>query len=505
MRPVDVSPAWTGLPSDRPAQYGGPARVLVNVAAILALAAFLGVLGEVLLSADRMRVVWPTLASTAVFACFARIFWLRSGAYLSGEIGFVYLGLVLVYTVVPALKIVAMDFNIPLTYDQVGFAALSPTPEELGWHCWRMVLFMAGVSAGFLVVRTRPLHGIAPAEAAEQPRHRFTIAVLTAVIIGCIGLEVYLSQNAGVYVDHYTRFDHLSESWRRFAQVALVLKSGGYFTLLVLLFANYREHRGLIYLLTALFCAFEITHSLGARIEAFVIMLGVFGLYHYRVQRIGLKKGAALLVGVALLFSLVGLVRVANYQIGDALKYEIREESTRGSELDSVLATSFHVYQERARGTLPLRDWRLFFWEFISLVPFIDHVTYHPQYWYARHYFPGSVVPPTTLGVVAESGLWGGEPDLLVRSLLNGAIFAWLTRWFLRRRDRWWALTVYIYCYATCVLTLKYSVLYQIIPLVRVVLPSVVLVAVLFKLEAGVNRFGGVRIAAPGPAPRATE
>jgi hypothetical protein len=115
------------------------------------------------------------------------------------------------------------------------------------------------------------------------------------------------------------------------------------------------------------------------------------------------------------------------------------------------------------------------------------------------------VVPPTTLGVVAESGLWGGEPDLLVRSLLNGAIFAWLTRWFLRRRDRWWALTVYIYCYATCVLTLKYSVLYQIIPLVRVVLPSVVLVAVLFKLEAGVNRFGGVRIAAPGPAPRATE
>jgi hypothetical protein len=227
-------------------------------------------------------------------------------------------------------------------------------------------------------------------------------------------------------------------------------------------------------------------------------MLAVFGLYHFQVRPIGVKKGAALLVVVALVFSTVGLVRVANYSVDEALLHGLSEESRRGSELDSVLATSFHVYQERERGTLPPRDWRLFFWEFISLVPFVDHVMYHPQYWYARNYFPGAVVPPTTMGPVAESGLWGGEIDLLVRSLLNGALFAWLTRWFLRRRDRWWALTIYIYCYATCVLTLKYSVLYQIIPLVRVVLPSLLLVVVLFKLEAGLSRSRGGAPAADG-------
>jgi hypothetical protein len=125
----------------------------------------------------------------------------------------------------------------------------------------------------------------------------------------------------------------------------------------------------------------------------------------------------------------------------------------------------------------------MFFNDIISIIPFIDHIKYNPQYWYARNYFPKAVVPPTTMGVLADSAIWGGEWDLLVRALINGALFALLTRWFLRRREKWWALTIYIYCFATCIMTLKYSVLFQLAPLFRVILPSLFLAEVLFRLQ----------------------
>jgi predicted membrane channel-forming protein YqfA (hemolysin III family) len=65
----------------------------------------------------------------------------------------------------------------------------------------------------------------------------------------------------------------------------------------------------------------------------------------------------------------------------------------------------------------------------------------------------------------------------LVRSLLNGAVFALLTRWFLRRRERWLRTNIYVFACATCVLTLKYSVFYQIVPFTRLIVPVLLITA----------------------------
>ena len=85
-------------------------------------------------------------------------------------------------------------------------------------------------------------------------------------------------------------------------------------------------------------------------------------------------------------------------------------------------ALSFHLYFERKHNIMPSSDWRMFFNDFISIIPFIDHITYNPQYWYARNNFPTADVPPTTMGILADSAIWGGELDLLLRSLINGAL-----------------------------------------------------------------------------------
>ncbi len=152
------------------------------------------------------------------------------------------------------------------------------------------------------------------------------------------------------------------------------------------------------------------------------------------------------------------------------------------SEFGAVYFTGFHLYTERAAGSLPPREWPMLFSELVAIVPFIDHERWNPQYWYARNYFPNAVVPPETIGPIAESALWGGELDLLLRGLVNGVFFAFVTRWFLRREGRWWAMSIYAYSYATCIMTLKYSVFYLTVLLAKVLIPTLLVVALLRRL-----------------------
>jgi hypothetical protein len=153
------------------------------------------------------------------------------------------------------------------------------------------------------------------------------------------------------------------------------------------------------------------------------------------------------------------------------------------SEFGAVFFPGFHLYAERAQGTLPSTEWPMFFNDFISMVSFGDFDQWNPMAWYARNYYPDAVVPPFTMGPIADSAIWGGEVDLLLRGLINGAIFAYLVRWFIRHKDSWWRLTIYTYCYATCILTVKYSIFYHLTPLLKTILPVLLIVAVFRRLS----------------------
>lgn len=429
---------------------------------------------------QQMYILLPIMVAGVVFVIFSYVLWIRARGYLFGEIGFVYLALSLAYTISPAIKFLILNFRFPLDFDGLNFAVLSPQPAELGTHFWRHVLFISAVAAGYLAVRGAPV----PIRSGNKKPVRISwpvIAIMFSVVAGC-GLAVsLLSPAATTYIEHYTRFDNLSSILRKFVQFCQVFKSGGYFVLLALMFSQYRRYKMLIFVLVPAICAYEVVYSLGSRIVAFTMLMAFLGFYHFRVSPISLKKGAVLLIALALLFSGIGIIRSSNYSLQDAQYKVISQKDIRAMEFEAVYCTGFHLYVERARRSLPPRDWHMLIYELLSVIPFLDHTKYHPQYWYARHYFPEAVVPPQTMGVVADSAIWGGELDLLIRSLINGAIFALLTRWFLRRRDKWWALTIYIYCFATCIMTLKYSVLYQLSPLSRALLPPLLLTEVLFR------------------------
>ena len=442
----------------------------------------IGFIVAIVFNAEQMSIIKPILFACTTFVIFSYILYIRTKTYLFGEIGFIYISLAMAYTLSPAIKFLLLDFNFPLDFDGLNFSILSPLPSELSVHFWRHVLFIFGFSFGYLLARgggyrLRPFH-----EMADR-RYGRVIAILFIIIVVCIFFVSFLLPPATTYIEHYTRFENLSAPLRKIIDLCMIFKNGGYFVLLALMFSRYRRFKIPIYFFVPLVCTYEIVFSLGSRIIAFTILMAVLAFYHFCVSPISLKKSLALLIILSILFSGIGFIRSLSYNI-ENIQYEIvNKNDIRASEFEAVYCTGFHLYFERQHDILPSRDWRMFFNDFISIIPFIDHKTYNPHYWYARNNFPAADVPPTTMGIIADSAIWGGEWDLLFRSMINGALFALMARWFFNRRQEWWSLAIYVFIFANSIMTLKYSVLYQLGPLFRVLFPPLLLTAVLLGFK----------------------
>ena len=439
----------------------------------LALAGAVSVLSTGGLTSELAKLIAPTLAAILIFAGFSIVLRWQVGDNLFGELGFMYLGLALAYTVFPALVIIVANLNIDAW---ALLAQLLPTNSELGAQLWRQALFMLGVSVGYLLVRGRNTAELVVRDDREGKDGR-TIVVLVATVLVCLLLLTVMSAPVESYIDNYTRYDHLAWLPRKLVSLITRLKFGVYTVLLTFLFLNYRRYKRVIPAMVLALCVYETVDSFGARITSLIVLMASLCLYNYTVKPVTLKRGVVACAALVVLFSGVELVRSSGYSLQSAREAIADEGVQPAGEFAAVYFTGFHLYQERAARTLPTRPWPMFFYDFLSPFVFSDYATrWDPAYWYARNYFPDAVVPPQTLGPIALSAIWGGEMDLLIRSLVNGMFFAWLVRWFLVRREKWWCVVVYVYCYATSVMTLKYSVFYVLTPLVKSVFPSLLIV-----------------------------
>ena len=445
---------------------------------------FLLALALSLLTTAQWQIFAPTVSSLLVFALFALILYRRFPENVVGEIGFIYLALTLAYTVLPGITFLLVDFEISSSWVWEKLSLLLPEPSQLGLHLWRHVLFMSGVSIGYLTFRGSE----APVSTHTLPFHRndsaavmYLSGVVSVSIVGISGLSAPVES----YIDHYVRFEHLDPFLLRVVYILLILKTSGYFLLLTLLFQNYNRYRLLIPPVVIAMSAYETAYSFGSRIETLGILLGTVCLYHYKVSRISLKQGFWAFTAIAALFSVIEIFRSVGFDFGATKDAVATEGASPASEFGAVFFTGFHLYSERAAGTLPKADALMFFNDILALVPFVDHIEWNPQYWYARNYFPEAIVPPQTNGPIADSAIWGGELDLLVRAIVSGAVYAGLMRWFIKRRNFWWATVIFTYCFATSVMALKYSVFYQLAPLLRIILPGLLILLLLTKIVRG--------------------
>ena len=419
----------------------------------------------------------PTMASVGVFAVFTFALKRKVGANIFGEIGFLYLGFVLAYTVVPALGFMAAGL------DQLGpLSWLQPDPERLVAHLWRHVLFQSAVSLGYLALRgaAAPQTNPRPERPERDRRALVFSAILIAVSIASMTL---MSAPVHSYYEHYTRYDHLPWLAHKLISFAVRSSLGLYCVLLALLFRDYKRYKVVIPIVVIAICAHELVYSYGARIQALIVLMQAVCLYHFQVRRISIKAGVIACLAMAAVFSVVELVRPLEADSASAAPSLAETTLKPASEFGAVFLPGFHLYEERRQHALPPVEWPMFFYDAISLVTFGDFTRWNPMNWYADNYFPTVDIPPFTMGPIADSAMWGGEPDLVIRGLINGMFFAYIMRWFIRRRQKWWGLAVYAYCYSTCILTVKYTIFLDLSLIEKNLIPALLLVQGIRSLQ----------------------
>jgi hypothetical protein len=455
-------------------KYTSKARrgLFVSIGLVMQVALIVGLVIAATQTADMAMLLWPVLATLIIFILFAVVLRWRINANLFGDLGFLYMGLTVAYTVLPVFAFMIGSFN-----QGDPLAELLPEPSKLSAHIWRHVLFMIGVSSGYLLLRGREtVHLLVNSN--TKIKDDAAIFFLIGLIAACIFMLMILSGPVQSYYDHYIRYDHLPPVIRKFASLCIRLSFGFYTVLFVFLFLNYKKYRLLIPFVVTIICAHEVTYSFGSRIQALIILLQVTCLYNYTVKPITIRKGVMAFIIIAVIFTLVELFRSLSFDFSSTKEVISDGELKSASEFGAVFFTGFHLYAERASGALPPTEWPMFFNEFISLFTFGDFVRWNSMDWYWKNYYPLSIVAPFTLGPIADSAIWGGEVDLLLRSIINGVFFAYIVRWFLLHKDKWWGVTVYVYCYATCILTLKYGIFNHLNLLSKNILPTLVVVGI---------------------------
>jgi hypothetical protein len=430
---------------------------------------------------EHFQILLPSIGAIGIFLCFS--LWLRFHLQDSifGEIGFIYLAFALAYTVFPAYGFLTLDYlssgiGVPI------LETLKPYEGELGVQLWRHVLFIAAIGSGYLLFRARniPKFTFKNSRDAGKP---IIYLLFVSIAFSVIALWA-LSAPVDTYIDNYTKYEHLSWLGLRVVTICTAVKTGGTFVLLTILFRDYKRYRLCIWPFVVLRAGLEVLNSLGSRIDAFFILMASALLYHYLVKRITLKRGFVIAVAFGLVFSVIEAVRLVRQSELDPRALQDTVLQGRGmpaGELGAVFVPGFHLYAERANGTLPPVEWPVFFNDFISIIPLAGDTKWNPMYWYADNYFPGALVPPVTVGPIAMSALWGGETVLLLEGFINGILFAFLMRWFARDGGKWQVMAIYVFCYSTCIMCLKYSILWHLAPVVKIILPLVVMISILAK------------------------
>ncbi len=413
---------------------------------------------------------------------------LKTKNYCVADIGFLFLTLGFCYTAAPALTFLFLDLGSVAGWPWMELSRLDPGEGDLAVHIWRHNLFLGVFIATYLFVRggvevTSFERSIL--ELRQFVRWGDLFMLASVVCISTIISKSFLG-DVDVYVDKYLAsagLGHIEKLiWATFNRVAA---GAQYLMIVVLALVPMRKlPKALVFFLLLIV---QLLISTGSRIEVFFLILASGVVFEIFVQKVELKY---LVIGgffSLLLMWFLEVFRFYNFDLALTLEHFYTFGIQPVAELGSVFFTGFHLYSLAESNQLPLVNNNIFYYDVLSLFFSNSDLEFSPQYWYWQNFYPDSLVPPQTNGPIADSAIWGmGVLDLAIRACIIGCVFGWVARNFFNRQPSMIWTVVYVFYCATCVMNLKYGVLWQLNPLVKTMLPTLIVFG-LYRLFLGVR------------------
>jgi len=270
--------------------------------------------------------------------------------------------------------------------------------------------------------------------------------ILTASFMTVLGF--YLDFGNKSYLDKFLAVWSLPLLIRQIANHVSGISVIAVIGLLTYLISNFERYRTLT-LILLLYEFFATIITLGGRSEVIQYLIAAALLFHLFVKKL---RGSAVLLIIIIGLSLAliyGAIR------SNALS-DINDWTTPGinlltenNEFDSLYATAIELNILKNNQRLPDIPWQLYLSDLTSLVPqqILSFTKMDYGNWYVTTLYPGykGMGGGLAFGTLAEAIVGIGLPEVIIRAIIIGFIFALIHKWYLNHRNSFWATSFYIW------------------------------------------------------------
>ena len=403
-------------------------------------------------------------------------------------VGRMYALVVFIYVAYPLIGYLAIGGDYEPSNDNRLWAiqpSLSTVLRLTGWGAAHLVAFI--VTYALLAGR----RGVRPPPTAPRSTGAGIIAAYGALMVFFLALGRFYDLSASDYTESYlvpSRLPlFLAQLYVHLSGLRLTLK----LALVLWLFIHYRKYR--LWLWTWLAVESLLTVArLGSRTEMVLLLLAALMLYHAYVRRLP----RALILAA-------GLVGFVGFTVLGALRSGVRLEETENlfahaSECESIFANAVDLEQRIAGGEVSPLPVAFYLQDLFALVPQqilpvqkMDAGRWYVDTYYRTYADNGGAF---AFGTIPLALLGGGLPDVVLRGIAVGAVFAGIHRWCGRRTLRFWPALFYLWLVVLCYQSFRSTTFHLVVLFEYRILPAILLVTVL-------SRAMGALLPGRGPAP----
>jgi hypothetical protein len=453
----------------RPAVAGG--MLPLAIAAVLAVfAVALPFLWPVLVRQE-WTVLLPIITATAIVVAF--LLALRAVGRISFlEIGVVYTGVVYLYCVYAPVRYVLNGYSYsPWTDNRL--IAYEPAPHELARVTWWYVLYLLCFCVAYLLVRPRiEAMRVTVKKAPDLAMFIVIAGLLISIRVLMAGLGMMYDIHAASYIEEYAVIQRLPHLLRQFVGWYLGSEQTLQVLFVLALLCHYRRTRWLLFTILGMWTVVKVSQT-GGRVSLFFLLIAAATSYALLVQRLRLK--------FVLLASVAGLVALAVLGVLRADRQAALDTAAvthSTSEFEFIFGNAVDLaYIQHAERAFVGKT-TLYFADIAAVVPqqFVPFVKTSAAEWYASTYYTiyYNAGGGLAFGVISESIVGHGWPELIWRGAFLGVLFALLQRRIMRNPVPFWFLTVYVWMTVWCYQTVRNTTFGMLMPFIqRVIVPII--------------------------------
>lgn len=452
------------------------------------------VFGVTALGSREAMVAAPIAVSVGATALFLLVLLRRSRVVPLDEIGTWYIGIALVYTVLPLIVYLVLGMQ----YGPINDLRLyleQPQPEmvaTLGWYFTAYLMAFAGM---YLLIRGRASIPTTTRPHVSQALGTAAILLWLFLTVGLLIPRLFYNLSADTYIESYavvSRLPILVRQWIRFTGgIRLVVE----LVILVWVFDDWKKRRWIAFAWLG-YEGSQMLLSAGARTELMMALVAVTVLYH-RLRR-PVRFPLAVAGSVLILVVFMGLGYWRSYR-------GLQEVGAVGStlnagEFEAVFANAIDIYQRKRAGELNDLPPGLLLSDLVAPIP--SQLLPFPKQsipdWYMSEFYltlreqGGGLA----FGAIPQSLLGYGLVEVILRGAFVGLLFGVMTRWAARRAGRLWVVVFYLWMTLFAYNSLRSTTFHVMSSLVQHFVPAVVVV----EVARWAVRRASVRGGSPGPA-----